>query len=284
MGVYVWQLMRSMLWLRCKRPHSCWSWGWSSAVSSENYLILGTARHRRLQHLHGTCRQNRPLRCLELPIYVPLTSISIRRLFSDKVNNRSRTFLANENLVSFLLARSKPPASSAAAVNVRLVRGKENGSDSKVVTLAEAIELSLQKEEDLVGVALEQDIPVVKLAIAQKLVYETTRRDHKASRDRKPPTQKEVQIKGGIAENDLQRKLEQIAGFLASGHLCLVTVKCRSKDVATNKDAARSLATRIMDSVGVGDLVNQVKVYGGGNMAQFLLRPNADAIKRTKEI
>ena len=79
--------------------------------------------------------------------------------------------LANEDLVAQLIRNAAE--ASADNVTVRLVTeaGPEAPSTVQVITLSEAIEISLDREADLIGANLTADPPVIRATQLSKLEY-----------------------------------------------------------------------------------------------------------------
>lgn len=205
-----------------------------------------------------------------------------RRTFSSRQAARmEEEVLVNEQLISNLVRRSD---TSADGIQVRLIMERSaNGSKtSEVVSLSEAIKTSIDEQLDLIGVDLKQEIPVVKVDSLKRLQYQKSR---KTSSSKTHKTQvKEIRFKATIAENDLQRKVDNMVDHLSKGNNCLVTIKCSSSDMAKDPKAARNMAQRVIERVtDYGEIMNEVRIYAEDTMASFSLRPSTRKKSRAKE-
>mmetsp|Transcript_22076 Transcript_22076/g.28565 ORF Transcript_22076/g.28565 Transcript_22076/m.28565 type:complete len:288 (+) Transcript_22076:79-942(+) len=137
--------------------------------------------------------------------------------------------LSNEPLIVEIMKQSKK--SSPDSVLVRLVveekfteGGGERKSTVEVVPLSSAIQTAVELDLDLIAIALNQDVPVIKAADISAVVYRSKKK-HQENKSSKL-SEKEFQFKVSIAENDMIRKVEQMVGFLQKGHTCTVRVRC----------------------------------------------------------
>lgn len=178
------------------------------------------------------------------------SSISNKRLnFPTRYITKGKPTLGdirtNENLVAAIMERF-PSGISADEVEVRMVMEIQGKSQSEVVSLKKAIQTAVETDKDLIEVAIGQEIPVVKVIALASLEYKN--RKQKTTAVALPL--KEVQLKAGIAENDLLRKVDQIIGYLAKGHKCKVRVRGTRRVLNSNPNA-------VVDTIE--DVLNIVK-------------------------
>jgi translation initiation factor IF-3 len=180
--------------------------------------------------------------------------------------------LTNERLVAALcINRSTPDA-----VKVRVIAKVGSEMTSQVTSLSDAIQLSLQHSKDLIGVALDHDVPVVKVDSIRRLASEAKKSQSKSKLG--SLTEKEVRFQTGIAENDFQRKADTVARYLDKGHTCMLSVMAKSRNAPGE---ARDMATKIIERVSNGELMNQLQAMGDQRTVQFRLRPTG--ARRSKE-
>ena len=215
------------------------------------------------------------------------------RRSGNKQNSHSQ--LVNEDLVALLVRRFD---TSPDKIQVRMIVTQEpttsddDEADSdkpttttEIVSLADAIQRSIDEDQDLIGIALTQEIPVVKIDNLKMLAYRHAKAEGKGKssveKNSKVLRDKEFQFGGAIADSDLQRKVDRLVEALREGRNCSVTIKCTFKHLRKDPQAARNGANRVLELL-VGEendyavLVNDsIRVYGNDRLAQFTVRPSA---------
>jgi translation initiation factor IF-3 len=200
---------------------------------------------------------------------------------SDLLSSSSRSFasskkpqpLTNEKLVQRLVRKFRRPATE---VQVRMVI--DPPEESKVVSLADAIKRSSELYKDLIEISIDQDIPVIRVEDLKKLEYQQSRK----AQVKGPVKDKEFRFKGGIAENDFQRKVDQITQSLEKGLNCLVRIIIRRYMVTNDPDFAQGVATQVLERIGdAGELMNAVKINPTRTTAQFRLQPGKKKTKKS---
>jgi hypothetical protein len=132
---------------------------------------------------------------------------------SSNNNNNNKQFLVNEALVQAIRrhARNVPPQE----IQVRLL---QHPNTTQLLSLPQAVQLSVQHKLDLIGISLQQEVPVVKMENWKSFLY----KQEKETSHPKRKTTKEVHFQPKIAEHDLERKLQQVTKFLEKGHICVL--------------------------------------------------------------
>jgi translation initiation factor IF-3 len=106
----------------------------------------------------------------------------------------------------------------------REIRAKElrvigaAGENLGVITLAEALAAAQAAGLDLIEISPNAVPPVAKVADYGKFEYERSKKEKVAKSKAKVSETKEVQIKVGTGENDMQLKARKAAEWLAEGH------------------------------------------------------------------
>lgn len=98
-----------------------------------------------------------------------------------------------------------------------------------VMTLTDALRLAQSKGLDLIEVAPTATPPVCRIANYGKLMYEESKNQkdsHQAG-----PQMKEIQLRPGIEEHDLQTKLNHARGFLDEGSMVKVALRFRGREL-----------------------------------------------------
>jgi translation initiation factor IF-3 len=177
----------------------------------------------------------------------PQRSFSSRRRNNVKSKN-SETVLANENLLR-TLRKKFPNAQGPDHIEVRLVidEGGDEPSTVMVCSLAEAIEESLDRMTDLIGVSLQSDPPVIRAAQLSKLEYQKEQASAKQKSASKSKQKKTFRFRAGIDIADLNRKIQVMINFLESGTECEYTVFSRARMMRENAGAGMQLVEQILE-------------------------------------
>lgn len=131
---------------------------------------------------------------------------------------------------------------------------------------ADAINLAKDEGMDLVQVSPDLEKPVCKIMDYGKWKYEQKkkRRQNQSS----VVKIKEVKLRLGIDEHDLETKLGQAKKFLSKGHKVKMTVKFEGRQFNLVKDYCLSVASRLDDISTI-----EVQPKHRGNTFFTILRP-----------
>ena len=179
----------------------------------------------------------------------PRSFASRRRIFKPYGNRKNKdsssTILANEELVARLLRNSS--ASSAENVTIRLVTDERPDTPStvQIIPLSEAIQISLEREADLVGANIDGDPPVIRATQLSKLEYKHQQAQKKQQQSLSKKETKSFRFRSGIDSHDLSRKLDRLKDFLIKGHDCDFTVFTKLRYLRQNPNAGGELVEHI---------------------------------------
>jgi translation initiation factor IF-3 len=124
------------------------------------------------------------------------------------------------------------------------LNGEEHntGSNSEVMPLSKALELSLKYGVDLIEIAPKANPPVCKLMDYGKFLY----REQKAHKKDKHTKSKEIGCHVNIAENDLNTKIKHAEEFLHASHQVVFKVQFRGRE-AVHKEIGIQLLETIQE-------------------------------------
>jgi translation initiation factor IF-3 len=213
---------------------------------------------------------------------VPITTHTTVRSFASRRNDNNKKSkgskddgpLVNEYLIARLVRNAG--AASADSVMVRLVidEGPDEPSKVEVMSLSDAIQVSIDKGVDLVGVAIENDPPVVRATDLSKLQFQQLQFVKKKQQDDSNKETKSFRFRSGIDGHDLERKLSQMISFLEKGHDCDYSVFTRSRNLRENEDAGIELVNRIQSMVSeLATLKREPEKNETGSFYKVMLRP-----------
>ena len=161
---------------------------------------------------------------------------------------------------------------------VRLIN--EEGEQLGVFSAAQAMQLAIEKELDLVKIVPGSNPPVCKLMDYGKYRFEQAKREKEARKNQRVIEVKEIRMSPGIGLNDFNVKLRNGKKFLQDGDRLKVTVRFRGREMAhTNlgEELLKSFAEQCTD---VASMDKNPKLEGR-NMSMFL-SPKSSSGKPTK--
>ena len=117
---------------------------------------------------------------------------------------------------------------------------------------AQALQLAVDAQLDLVEVSPTAEPPVVRVMDFGKYLFEQNKKAHSAKRKQKQIQVKEVKFRPGTEEGDYQVKLRNLIRFLTEGDKAKVTLRFRGREMA-HQDIGRRLLQRVPYLVVAGD-------------------------------
>lgn len=153
------------------------------------------------------------------------------------------------------------------AAQVRLI-GKE-GEQIGVVPIAEAQQLALDAELDLVEIVPTADPPVCRVMNYGKFMFEESKKRHSAKKKQKQIQIKEVKFRPGTEEGDYQVKLRNLTRFLQEGDKAKVTLRYRGREMA-HQELGVKLLKRIEADLAELGVVEQFPRMEGRQMVMLI--------------
>jgi len=144
-----------------------------------------------------------------------------------------------------------------------------------VMSLQEAIQKAVAQKLDLIEIAIQQEIPVVTISSLEAIVYQSEKNTKKKKTTQTASITKEAVFKAGIADADLQRKVDAMVKFLERGHPCQITVKAPRRYLRQNPDAAADMVQRLVQLFvpDHAELVTPPVLNENLTQGKLLLRP-----------
>lgn len=137
-------------------------------------------------------------------------------------------------------------------VRVLYQKKDENGNltdANEVTSLAAAKSMAKRMELDLIEINPRAEKPIVRIASYDKYYYELKKQEKQ--RNKKPAnTVKEIQLSAGIAENDMNVKVNRAKEFIADGDKVKVVLRLRGRENAPSlKEQAKKSLYVFIDSM-----------------------------------
>lgn len=132
------------------------------------------------------------------------------------------------------------------AKTVRLI--DETGKQIGVMEMGEALNLSRERELDLVEIAAAAQPPVVKLIDYSKFLYQLKKKKQEEKKGSKVSQTKEIRMGLFIGEHDLEIKLKKAREFLQNGDKVRLVVRFAGRAI-TKQDLGRKLFEKIITNL-----------------------------------
>jgi translation initiation factor IF-3 len=115
------------------------------------------------------------------------------------------------------------------AAKVRVISQK--GEQIGVISLSEALAMAEEAGLDLVEIASGSVPPVCKIINYGKFRYDQTKREKESKRSQHQVKVKEIKVKPGIDDHDLETKIRHAREFIAKGNKVKVTCVFRGREM-----------------------------------------------------
>lgn len=133
--------------------------------------------------------------------------------------------------------RRRPPQNRGPRTNhqIRIRQVRVIDDDNKqlgVMETADALALAMHKNLDLVEIAPNQRPPVCRIMDFGKYKYEEKKKEQASRRKQHQVQVKELRVRPGTGEHDLQTKVKKAREFLADGDKVLICCLFRGRQMA----------------------------------------------------
>ncbi len=166
------------------------------------------------------------------------------------------------------------------AKEVRLI--SDSGEQLGIMSTSEALQIAIEKDQDLVMIAPGSNPPVCKIMDYGKYRFEQSKREKEAKKNQRVIEVKEIRMSPSIGLNDFNVKLRNGQKFLKDGDRLKVTVRFRGREMAhTNlgEELLKNFAEQCADIA----TVDKNPKLEGRNMAMFLSPKTQTPPKKSAE-
>ena len=150
---------------------------------------------------------------------------------------------------------------------IRLVG--EDGAQLGIMPVAEAFQIAVEQELDLVKIAPGSNPPVCKIMDYGKYRFEQAKREKEARRHQHVVEVKEIRMSPSIGINDFNVKLRNGQKFLKEGDRLKVTVRFRGREMA-HTNIGEALLRKFAAECEEYATVDKNPKLDGRHMAMFL--------------
>jgi len=150
---------------------------------------------------------------------------------------------------------------------IRLI--DEDGTQLGIMSSADAFQIAVEKELDLVKIAPGSNPPVCKIMDYGKYRFEQAKRDKEARRNQHIVEIKEIRMSPSIGSNDFSVKLKSGQKFLKEGDRLKVTIRFRGREMA-HTNIGEDLLKRFAEECAEFGSVDKNPKLEGRHMSMFL--------------
>lgn len=137
------------------------------------------------------------------------------------------------------------------------------------MTSRDAQLMANEKNLDLVKISPNANPPVCKLMDYGKYKYEQSRKEKESKKKQKVVTVKEVRLRPGIEENDINTKANQAMKFLKKGDKVKVELRFRGRELG-HKDLGKQVMLKFIDLVKEFGEPTKAPAFEGNNMVVMI--------------
>lgn len=143
---------------------------------------------------------------------------------------------------------------------VRLI--DEKGNQVGVVQTQEALRMARERGLDLMEVAPNAQPPVCKICDYGKFKYEKKKKEQAARKKQTVIKVKEIQLRPGTEQHDLDYKFRAIRGFLEDGDKAKITMLFRGREIAHSEIGHKVMASLIEQMKDIGMVESPPRMDG----------------------
>ncbi|MCU9814985.1 translation initiation factor IF-3 [Paraclostridium benzoelyticum] len=145
----------------------------------------------------------------------------------------------------------------------------ETGEQLGIMSSRDAQLMANEKNLDLVKISPNANPPVCKLMDYGKYKYEQSRKEKESKKKQKVVIVKEVRLRPGIEENDLNTKANQAMKFLKKGDKVKVELRFRGRELG-HKDLGKKVMLKFIDLVKEFGEPTKAPAFEGNNMVVMI--------------
>ncbi|WP_077704294.1 translation initiation factor IF-3 [Clostridioides difficile] len=143
------------------------------------------------------------------------------------------------------------------------------GEQLGVMPTKEAQAMANSKNLDLVQISPNANPPVCKIMDYGKFRYEQARKEKEAKKKQKTIVVKEVRLRPGIEQNDLNTKANNAIKFLKKGDKVKVELRFRGRELG-HKDIGKEVMLKFLDIIKEFGEPTKTPAFEGNNMVVII--------------
>lgn len=144
-----------------------------------------------------------------------------------------------------------------------------DGEQLGILTIEEALQLSIDKKLDLVNIAPQAKPPVCKIMDYGKYRYDLQKKEKDARKKQKVVELKEVRLSTFIEEHDLMVKANNASKFLREGDKVKVSLRFRGRE-RDHVDLGKKVMTRFAEVISETGTVERIPLLEGRSLIMIV--------------
>jgi len=145
-----------------------------------------------------------------------------------------------------------------------------NGEQLGIVPIEDALKEAEDQNLDLVEVAPKANPPVCKILDYGKFRYNQQKRLRESKKKQHVIANKEVRMRPGIGDHDLETKINHAIKFLQEGSRLKITVRFRGRELS-RQDLGTTLLDRVVEMLADYAEIDKSPIVEGRNMIVYLV-------------
>jgi len=157
----------------------------------------------------------------------------------------------------------------------------DQGNKVGILPTSEALQMSEERDLDLVEVAPLAKPPVCRILDYGKYRFQQQKRDKDARKKQKNQTVKEMKMRPKIDQHDYDFKVKAIKSFLSGGHRVKVSIFFRGREM-TFLDRGREVLNKVRNDVDpIGKVEMEPRMEG--SYMRMMVCPSASQIPKAEK-
>ncbi len=145
-----------------------------------------------------------------------------------------------------------------------------DGAQLGIVSIEDALKEAENQNLDLIEVAPQADPPVCKILDYGKFRYDQQKRQRESKKKQHVIANKEVRMRPGIGDHDLDTKMNQAIKFLQEGSRLKITVRFRGRELS-RMDLGTTLLDRVVETLADYADIDKSPMVEGRSMIVYLV-------------
>jgi translation initiation factor IF-3 len=145
----------------------------------------------------------------------------------------------------------------------------DTGEQLGIMSAQEAQEIANSKNLDLVKISPNANPPVCRIMDYGKFKYEQSRKEKESKKKQKTVSLKEIRLRPGIEENDLNTKANHAIKFLQKGDKVKVELRFRGRQLG-HKDIGKVVMTNFIALIEEFGTPSKAPAFEGNNMVVII--------------
>lgn len=150
---------------------------------------------------------------------------------------------------------------------VRLI--SDEGEQLGIMSAAEALKISKEKNLDLVKIAPMAKPPVCKIMDYGKFKFEKAKREKEQRKNQKVIETKEIRLSLNIDTHDFNTKINQAKKFIADGNKLKVSIRFRGREMA-HPELGLTIMQRAAEALEESAVIEKAAKLEGRQMLMFM--------------